>query len=462
MDEFSGLVMNIVLPASPSPDTNKKYPVLVYVHGGSLLYGGANLPIFDAVNLVSHSLKLGKPIVCANFNYRVGLGGFLASNAIRKELQSDGFDGCGNFGFTDQQVAFDWVQHYISYLGGDPSDVTAVGESAGGISISNQMLAATPPVFHRAVCMSGLAAGIPAWTMEQHEQLFRAVCRHFHIDPASDNVLDLLRGIPQQVLANATPDIQGVFAGTGNACLDGWFYGPGLDPRGVHPSPHWIEGFMLGDVFHEGVIFHINLVDDSYDFVRSTLLQHVKDGTLLDLILREYEITPSLPHGKLLEKVEHMAGDILFKIPNYATMLASRTAGKKLWTYHFDQRSRIRNSFEGTAYHAHELLYLFGNLDNEFNDAEREMAREFASAWIRFVYGEEPWEVPSQVSQEDPGKWMVWGPDCVWGVKTEEQDEEVRRYTRIKKMLALGNGETWKLLLNGVDALVNKRMRMGQ
>lgn len=138
MDELSGLVMNIVLPSTP-PTNGRKYPVFQYVHGGSLLYGGANLPIFDAVNLVSQSLAINRPVVCVNFNYRVGFGGFLASKAIEEELRADGYSGCGNFGFTDQKVAFDWVQKYIGYLGGDANHVTAVGESAGGISISNQV-----------------------------------------------------------------------------------------------------------------------------------------------------------------------------------------------------------------------------------------------------------------------------------------------------------------------------------
>lgn len=460
MDEFSGLVMNIVLPAAPVE--GRKYPVFLYVHGGSLLYGGANLPIFDGVNLVSHSLAINRPVVCVNFNYRVGLGGFLASQAIKDELRADGYEGCGNFGFTDQHVAFDWVQKYIGQLGGDPNEVTAIGESAGGISISNQLVAAKPPVFHRAVCMSGLAAGIPPWTMEQHEELFQAVCRHFNIDPSAADVLDQLRAIPQQVLANATPSIQGVLAGTGNPCMDGWFYAEGIDPREVQPPPQWLRSFMLGDVYHEGIIFHINLLEDSYDLIRNILLEYVKDQDELNTILTAYNVTPELDHNLLLERVEHMVGDAVFKVINYATMLVSKEfrEQKKLWTYHFDQRSCVKNSLEGTAYHAHELLYLFGNLDNELNEAERYMARDFAAAWIRFVYGEAPWEV-EQVPEEG-WKWKVWGPDSAQAVKTEEEDETARSYTRIKKLLSMGNGETWKRWFKGSDALVNKRMRMGK
>ncbi|OOO09570.1 Carboxylesterase type B [Aspergillus oryzae] len=450
-DELSGLVMNIVLPCAPG---SQKFPVMVYVHGGSLLYGGANLPIFDGVNLVSHSMEIGMPIVYVNFNYRVGLGGFLASAAIQQELQRDGHQGCGNFGFTDQQVAFEWVQRYIGDLGGNPDRVTAVGESAGGISISNQMLAAHPPPFHRAVCMSGLSVSIPAWTMEQHEELFRAVCRHFNIDPSQSDVLDRLRRIPQQELANATPIIQGVLSGTGNPCLDGWFYD--RDPREIHEPPQWIESLMLGDTYHEGVIFHLNLLNDSFASIREILSKHMPLA-VTDKVLAEYEIQPELPQDVLLSRVEHMCGDAIFKIPNYATALASvrLSREKAVFEYHFDQRSRLKNALEGTAYHAHELLYLFGNLDNELSTEERAMARSFAESWVKFTYGYSPWEGSKR-------HWKVWGPESVQAVKHEDEDEEARSYSRMKRMLAMDHGETWKRWLNGVDALVNKRMNMGK
>ncbi|KAK1147552.1 hypothetical protein N8T08_000894 [Aspergillus melleus] len=450
-EELSGLVMNIVLPHAPG---SQRLPVFVYVHGGSLLYGGANLPIFDAVNLVSHSIKIGKPIVCVNFNYRVGLGGFLASEAIRKELHRDGHHGCGNFGFTDQQVAFEWVQRYISSLGGDEEQVTAVGESAGGISISNQMVAAQPPYFRRAVCMSGLSVSIPAWTMEEHERLFRGTCQHFEIDASREDVLSCLRQIPQQELANATSVIQGVPSGTGNPCLDGWFYAQ--DPCEIREPPDWVEGFMLGDTYHEGVIFHLNLLGDTYDSIRKTLREHIQSDEDTDWILSAYDISADISHEALLSRVEHMCGDAIFKIPNYATALASQglRSQNAVFGYHFDQRSGLKNAFEGTAYHAHELLYLFGNLDNKLSAEEREMEKEFARAWVLFCYGESPWETLH-------GKWKVWGPDCSQQLKSEVGDEETRSYSRMQQVLARGDGKTWKRWLSGVDALVNKRVNMG-
>ncbi|KAL3496405.1 Alpha/Beta hydrolase protein [Aspergillus germanicus] len=452
VDELTGLVMNIVLPNAPS---GQKLSVLVYVHGGSLLYGGANLPIFDSVNLVSQSVEMGMPIICVNFNYRVGLGGFLASEAIRSELRRDGFEGCGNFGFTDQQVAFEWVQKYIPALGGDPSQVTAVGESAGGISISNQLAAARPPRFKRAVCMSGLSVAIPPWTMEQHEELFQAVCRYFRIDSSPADVLDELRRIPQQELANATPAIQGVLSGTGNPCLDGWFYSS--DPCEIQEAPSWLEGLMLGDTYHEGIIFHLNLLEDDFISIRETLQGHIQNEAETDEILHTYDIRPALSQTELLERVEHMCGDAIFKIPNYATALGNTRLRdrKALYLYHFDQRSWLENALQGTAYHAHELLYLFKNLGNFMNEEENAMAHSFAAAWIRFTNGDAPWQAAD-------GQWKIWGQDCAQAICDEAADEDVRGYKRMQRMLAMGGGETWKRWLAGVDALVNKRTNLGK
>lgn len=451
VDEQTALNINIVRP----PPSVTKSPVLGYVHGGSLLFGGANLSVFDAVNLVSFSVKIGKPIVVATFNYRVGLGGFLASPAIKEELQRDGYAGCGNFGLTDQQVAFEWINRYISLLGGDPENVTAVGESAGGISISHQLLAANRPKFHRAVCMSGLSASIPSWTLEEHERLFKAVCQCFDIAFDDPQVLELLRAIPQQALANATGRAHGVEASTGNPCLDGWFHSG--DPLEPHEPPSWLKSYMLGDVYHEGIIFHLNLLEDDYDFIRSTLIDSVGDEMYVNELLRLYGISPETPQHLLLDRFEHMAGDAVFKIPNFVTAkLCTRLQQEgSFFGYHFDQRTRMKGELKGTAYHAYELLYLFRNLDNELNANELSLADSFTRAWIEFCYGNKPWETGSD-------KWMVWGPDGSHRVKSEAEDEKTREYTRFKRVLDMGEeSSVQKKWFRGIDTIVNKRMRIG-
>jgi len=213
---------------------------------------------------------------------------------------------------------------------------------------------------------------------------------------------------------------------------------------------------MLGDVYHEGIIFHLNILEDDYSFFHSTLSQFIQDEKTVNGILELYDIFPNTPHDVLLGRFEHMAGDAIFKILNFITAILSSDLQQKesLFTYHFDQRSRLKNPLEGTAYHAHELLYLFLNLTNKMNEAEILMAHRFAEAWISFVYGEKPWKAEKE-------QWMVWGQDSKFGVVSEGQDEKIRGYVRMKKIVEMAGGEVWKKWLLGIDAIVNKRMRLG-
>lgn len=110
VNEKTALVMNVVVPQHPRLE-GEKFPVLAWIHGGSLLFGSANYGIYNAVNLVSHSVEIGWPVVVASFNYRLGLGGFLASAKIGEELKADGFEGNGNFGFTDQKLQWTGFKH---------------------------------------------------------------------------------------------------------------------------------------------------------------------------------------------------------------------------------------------------------------------------------------------------------------------------------------------------------------
>lgn len=444
VDEKTALNLNVVTPQYPAPH-GKKFPVMAWVHGGSLIFGSASYSIYDGVNLVSQSIAIGSPIIMVSFNYRLGLGGFLASSKIADELKQDGFAGNGNFGFTDQKVAMEWVQKYIAQFGGDPDNVTAVGQSAGGISIGHHMVANEPMKFNRAVCMSGLGSTLRPRTLQEHENLFDAACRHVSIDPRSSDVLDQLRGVDQQALADADNVIQKVTAGTGNPCDDGWFYA--RSPNDVTEAPNWLKSFLIGDVHDEGVVFVENLQYDTFDTVRSTMLAHVVNETFVDTVLDLYHIHAGVTGQDLIDRVCDMGADAVFKIQNYETALVNRRlqVEKTLVKYHFDQRSRLPNILQDKAYHGIDVLYLFGNLTNKFNEDELAMTLDFQSAWIHFVNGQTPW-------QSDYGIWKIWGPNSLERVEKERGDEAVRHYSRFKLLLALGTVDhLWERYLEAMD-----------
>ena len=89
--------------------------------------------------------------------YRVGALGFMAHPELTAESPQHA---SGNYGFLDQIAALQWIQRNIARFGGDPGNVTIMGQSAGSSSVS--LLQASPLVdgfFHRAVGMSGGAVG---------------------------------------------------------------------------------------------------------------------------------------------------------------------------------------------------------------------------------------------------------------------------------------------------------------
>ncbi|EFC47534.1 predicted protein [Naegleria gruberi] len=120
------LFLNIWAPVGASP-TNQ-YPVMFWIHGGSFIHGTGN--IYDGEHWVKTSIENNVPIVFVSINYRLGVFGFLADDLLKSE---NGLTNT-NFGLLDQLEALKWVQSNIANFGGNPSQITISGESAGGIS----------------------------------------------------------------------------------------------------------------------------------------------------------------------------------------------------------------------------------------------------------------------------------------------------------------------------------------
>ncbi|KAH8649974.1 Alpha/Beta hydrolase protein [Xylariales sp. PMI_506] len=446
-DEMKCLVVNVT---APPIEPGKKYPVMVYIHGGSLLYGSGNRSIFDGVNFVTHALNRDTPVVAVVFNYRVGLGGFLASAAIKEDLARDGFEGTGNFGLWDQHTLLHWVNRYISAFGGDPEEVTVYGESAGSMSVAHQIYAKNPAPFKRGVLMSGHLNTIPVWSVDHHEKHYRALLEYLKIDRDAPDTLEQLRAVPQDVIAKATLPVEGVFVCSGNPCDDGVFHAKSPQFRDLESPPAWLKGYMVGDTYDEGVIFRGSFMEDDYDSVRvrfEAALGVEKTQTILDL----YGVTPNLVRLQFLEAMEVMAGDAIFKLHNWVG--ARRSTVPQTFGYHFDQVSTYDNVLKGLAYHAIDLLYVFLNFDEHLDADQRQFARVMANHFLDFAYGKDPWPRYS-----DGGKWMRYGPNSKYEVVNEEQDEPVRHYSRMKQIEDMGIMQEFFLV---IDEISGKRWRMG-
>ena len=131
-----------------TPDNAKegdKLPVLIYIHGGGFTGGCAHEKHFD------EPIWPTKGVIGVTLNYRLGPMGFVCLPELKEEA---GFT--GNYGLFDQQTAIRWVKDNISAFGGDPENMTIMGQSAGAMSVQQHSLSPmSQGLFQRAVMSSG-------------------------------------------------------------------------------------------------------------------------------------------------------------------------------------------------------------------------------------------------------------------------------------------------------------------
>lgn len=146
------LLLNVWRPAGSSAQA--KLPVMVWIYGGGYVNGGAYPAIYSGEKFARQG------ILFVSFNYRLGRFGFFAHPALAAAKEGP----VGNFAYMDQLAALQWVKHNIAQFGGDPENVTLVGESAGGASTLTMLT--TPEargLLHRAIVMSG--GGRAPWSL---------------------------------------------------------------------------------------------------------------------------------------------------------------------------------------------------------------------------------------------------------------------------------------------------------
>ncbi|CAG5130299.1 unnamed protein product [Candidula unifasciata] len=186
------LFLNVYTPVSGKETNGRELKkVLVYVHGGGLVMGASDW--YLPGDLVTRG-----DFVVLTMNYRLHWLGFLRGNSSSLP---------GNVGLWDQVLALQWVKDNIQAFGGDPSDVTLSGESAGSISAS--ILSVSPlgkGLFTKVLLMSGTAAIAPNPPRTTND-LLQAAANRFGCDVGSVNgneetIVNCLKKLPGDIFAN--------------------------------------------------------------------------------------------------------------------------------------------------------------------------------------------------------------------------------------------------------------------
>ncbi len=336
------LTLNIWTPARQQSQT--PLPVMVWLHGGAFATGGTQMPIYDGSALAA------KGVVMVTINYRLGFFGFFGHPQLTAEAQAEGVP-TANYGLLDQIAALQWVQRNIQAFGGDPSNVTLFGESAGAVSVLALMTSpAASGLFHKAIIQSGGGRWVAPTLTQRGGQFLAAqdlgakAAAAFGVMPA--NAIEELRAkswediqeklqLPE--LADHTP------------FLDGQLLTGQMEPifsRGEEaPIP-----VIVGSNSYEGV-----LLRKAFHVSKEKVLRAA--GPQLGELTGLYPPQLLMTDGFL---ADHIWGDSNFVEP--ARMIA-RLASRKAKTYHynFDFQPPLLRLVGGSP-HGLEVAYALGNL----------------------------------------------------------------------------------------------------
>jgi para-nitrobenzyl esterase len=367
------LTLNIWTPAGQGG--SERLPVMVWIHGGGFAVGSGAEPRYDGGALAARG------IIVVTVNYRLNAFGFLA----HPELSAESPHGSsGNWGLLDVIAALNWVQRNIAAFGGDARAVTIAGESAGSSAVS--ILMASPlakGLFARAIAESGAFFSGPLRKLEDlamAEQAGLAFAGKLGAKSADD-----LRKLKAD-------DILAAAAGVGfRPIIDGHLLPEApakLIARGLHSDVPLLAGWNKD----EGFTFPLP-ADRAYEDVVREIF-----GARASIVLDAY---PSFDAATTAAAARALGGDSRIAHSTWAFIEAQKQCGTAdIFRFRFDRAPLTPEGWfgktpsrEAGAFHAGELLYVFGTLDAfpwVIDDADRAIASLTGGWWSNFVKSGNP------------------------------------------------------------------------
>ena len=201
------LFLNIFTPETAK--AGDKLPVLIYIHGGGFTGGCGHEKHFDG------PVWPAKGIIGVTLNYRLGPMGFVCLPELKEEAGVT-----GNYGLYDQLTAIQWVKDNIAAFGGDPENMTIMGQSAGAMSVQQHCLSPmSRGLFQKAVMSSGGGVNkmLSAAPAEKHYDFWRKA-----MENAGCANLEQFRGLSPEKLFDAWNRTKKELRNPGSfPCMDG-------------------------------------------------------------------------------------------------------------------------------------------------------------------------------------------------------------------------------------------------
>jgi para-nitrobenzyl esterase len=336
------LYLNVWAPASAKP--GQKLPVMVWIHGGAFIQGTGGSQFYDG----THFAERG--VILVTVNYRLGRLGFFAHPALTAETPKGPL---GNYGIMDNIAALRWVRTNIAAFGGDPANVTAFGESAGGILINFLMTAPEARgLFAKAISESGFgrSAGLPirgdaARTGEKLGLTFAAAR---NIPGSGPDAAKALRALTAQELSAPVTGLAD--PGIPSPMVDGVVI-PEPPPQAFAEAKEAKVPYIAGGNSWEASLFPQTAREPETTLARL--------GPVRDRVMAAYGSTdPAAVAQDLTTETTVIEPD------RYLARLHGKN-GQRAWTYYFSYVPAAQRAEVHGLNHGGEILYVFDNLRDQ-------------------------------------------------------------------------------------------------
>ena len=323
------------------PNTNEtNLPILVYIHGGSLMTGSSAFSDYNGENLVKDG------IIVITISYRLGVFGYFASEELINESPNHT---TGNYGLLDQIKALQWINTNALFFGGDKNNITIAGESAGSSSVwalCTSPLAAG--LFKRAIGESSSIVGeIPPHTfrtMDSALEMGKEIMKEFNCTTVEE-----LRNIPASELVKTSYE-------NSSMTLDGY---------ALTKMPY--EVYLAHENNEESLLNGYNVKEADAFVVPLFLLSPTNKGNIQERLELYFDKEAADAMCELYkEEIEKDAFTVFneiisvywFILPHHNWSTLALNNGETVYRYQFTKE----NGYYGT-YHSGELIYLYGNLN---------------------------------------------------------------------------------------------------
>ncbi|KAH0276876.1 alpha/beta-hydrolase, partial [Aureobasidium melanogenum] len=381
------LNLTITTPKGTTPDSNLL--VVVFIHGGAFFLGSGQRKYYDPLTFCTQASEMGKPLIFVSINYRLGALGFFHSPAAEGLMPA-------NNGLHDQIIAFKWLSRNISGFGGDRDNITAIGQSAGGESLSlHNMSGRQNPLYKRSIMFSGTPLTMPDKTHSEHQDNFLAQPKKLDID--TENLSSMQ--IAEQMIKCDVSNIRDLgFVGAPCVNTEIISHKDHANQRDISAGKvsqvSWLESQIISSCGYDGSISNIMMRgDDSRKDHAKSFIKIAREVLHNpEKLLQIYNIRETTPDEEALEKICQFESDIGFFS---AALAVARGTADKTTTYF--QLFDLGNPFPGLleqnkfASHTWDIVALLGAYEDRLPEDYVKKIRKWRERYIRYIVdGEAP------------------------------------------------------------------------